>query len=149
MFDEYGKSGLLAIDAGLNSGMALFDESGKLVKYQGLRMKNAAVLKKQAYKILKEIEPKFLIIEGGGQYADIWMKLAEKFGIQIKQAYAEDWREDMLLKRQQRDGKQAKRCAKEVAREIIEEAGISRPKTLKHDTAEAILLGKWATIREF
>jgi hypothetical protein len=40
----------------------------------------------------------------------------------------------------------AKRTAAEVARRIIEWSGAPRPTSLRHDAAEAILIGLWGAI---
>ena len=41
-----------------------------------------------------------------------------------------------------------KQAADGLAREIIEEHGAKRPTSLRHDAAEAILVGYWAVERE-
>ena len=72
------------------------------------------------------------------------MREAEKKGIPVTQISAEQWRKDLLLPRQQRSGKQAKLVADELAREIIAKSAVSKPTSLRHDAAEAILIGTWA-----
>ncbi len=84
-----------------------------------------------------------LVIEGGGSLADVWLREGEKQGLTITQVQAEAWRKDLLLPRQQRTGKRAKQVADELAREIIENSGAAKPKSLRHDAAEAILVGFW------
>ena len=86
-----------------------------------------------------------LIIEGGGDLVEIWRKTAQKRGIKVSVVQATTWRKDLLLSRQQRTGKQAKQVADELAREIIEQSGTARPTSLRHDAAEATLVGWWAT----
>jgi hypothetical protein len=85
-----------------------------------------------------------VVIEGGGPFAEIWQKTAERQGLEIRQVYAEEWREALLLPRQQRTGKQAKQVADALARKVIEDSGLAKPTSLRHDAAEAILVGWWA-----
>ena len=59
---------------------------------------------------------------------------------------AEDWRRVLLYPRQQRSGQQAKQTADEIARRIIDWSGAPRPTALRHDTAEAILIGLWGVL---
>ncbi|MBN2428342.1 MAG: hypothetical protein JXK94_08400 [Deltaproteobacteria bacterium] len=56
---------------------------------------------------------------------------------------AETWHRVFLYPRQQRTGVIAKHSAEERAREIIAWLGGSRPTSLRHDAAEAILIGLW------
>jgi hypothetical protein len=136
---------LLAVDCGLKAGLALFELTGKLIWYRSHNLGNRARLKKAAWSILKEINGlTHLVIEGGGTLADVWIKEGEKRGLNISQVHAHEWRKDILLPRQQRSGKQAKQVADELAREIIEQSGAARATSLRHDAAEAILVGWWA-----
>ena len=52
----------------------------------------------------------------------------------------------MLYPREQITGLQAKHYADDLARRIIIWSGISRTASLRHDTAEAILIGLWAVL---
>ncbi len=135
---------LLAVDCGLRTGLALFEFSGKLLWYRSHNFGNRARLKKAAWSIMKDINNlTHLVIEGGGTLADVWLREGEKQGLTITQVQAETWRKDLLLPRQQRTGKQAKQVANELAREIIENSGAAKPTSLRHDAAEAILVGWW------
>ena len=51
-----------------------------------------------------------------------------------------------LLSRDQRSGEQAKRMADGIARRVVEWSEASRPTSLRHDAAEAILIGLWGVI---
>ena len=136
--------GLLAVDVGLRFGLAWFDGQGELHRYRSQHAPNRTVLRRAARTILAEDEVTVLVLEGGGPIADLWRGLAENRGMQILQISAEDWRRELLLKREQRSGREAKHTADGLARALIEESGAKRPTSLRHDAAEAILIGAWA-----
>jgi hypothetical protein len=142
----YGDSPrLLAVDCGLKTGLALFTLQGDLLWYRSHNFGSRACLKKAAWSILKEIDGlTHLVVEGGGTLADVWIREADKRGLNIIQVQAHEWRKDILLDRQQRTGKQAKQVADELAREVIDQSGAAKPTSLRHDAAEAILVGWWA-----
>lgn len=136
---------LLSVDCGLKTGLALFTLDGQLLWYRSQNFGSRQRLKKAAYALLKEIdELAHLVIEGGGTLADVWVHEGKRRGLQVKQISAEHWRKDLLLPRQQRTGKKAKQVADELAREVIQRAGSAKPTSLRHDAAEAILVGWWA-----
>jgi len=140
---------LLAIDCGLKTGLALYDLTGRLLWYRSHNFGNRTRLKKAAWQILSEIEGLTrLVVEGGGSLAEIWLKEAGKRGLPVILVQAEQWRKDLLLPRQQRSGKQAKQVAEELARELIEKSAAAKPTALRHDTAEAILVGWWAVMKK-
>jgi hypothetical protein len=135
---------LLAVDCGLRTGLALYELSGRLIWYRSHNYGSRARLKKAVWQLLKGIDHLTqLVVEGGGPLAEIWIKVAQRRGLAVTQLQAEEWRKLLLLPRQQRSGKQAKRVAKELAREIIEQSGADRPVALRHDAAEAIMVGWW------
>ena len=51
-----------------------------------------------------------------------------------------------LLARDQRSGDQAKLMADGIARRIVEWSNAPRPTSLRHDAAEAVLIGLWGVI---
>jgi hypothetical protein len=87
---------------------------------------------------------RLLAVEGGGTLAEVWLKEAQRRGVAARQVHAEQWRRALLLSRQQRNGRQAKQAADDLAREIIVRSGAPKPTSLRHDAAEAILVGWWA-----
>ena len=141
---------LLAIDCGLRTGLALYElVDQSLLWYRSHNFGNRTRLKKAAWQILQDIEGlQHLVIEGGGALAEVWRREGEKRGLAVVQVQAETWRQQLLLPRQQRTGKQAKQVADELAREIIEQTGAAKPTALRHDAAEAILVGWWALDHE-
>lgn len=135
---------LLAVDCGLKTGFALFDLQGRLIWYRSHNLGSRQRLKKAVWTILNDLEGlSQLVVEGGGDLVEIWRKTAQRRGIQVSVVQATAWRKDLLLPRQQRTGKQAKQVADDLAREIIERSGAAKPTSLRHDAAEAILVGWW------
>ena len=136
---------LLAVDCGLKAGLALFELSGKLLWYRSHNFGSRARLKKAIWQIMHDISGlTHLVVEGGGNLAEVWLKEGTRRGLKVSLVQAVTWRKDLLLARQQRTGKQAKQVADELAREIIEKSGAAKPTSLLHDAAEAILVGWWA-----
>lgn len=136
---------LLAIDLGLRCGWAAFDGNGRLLGYGSRHFGNRAALRKAIPQILGEY-PRLaqLVVEGGGELFPPWEKEAGRRGVPVTQVTGEVWRGSMLTPSQRRSGEDAKAAADEVARGVIEDSGAKRPTSLRHDAAEAILVGAWA-----
>lgn len=140
-------STLLAIDLGLRTGLALYGEDGKLLRYRSHNFGSTARLRKGAFPILADVpDLTWLVIEGGGNLADIWLREAARRNIRVLQIGAEAWRARLLYDREQRTGMQAKHTADELARRVIAWSGAARPTSLRHDAAEAILIGMWGVL---
>ena len=137
---------LLAIDLGLRCGWASFDQEGRLIAYGSRHFGNRTALRKAIPQILDE-HPRLecLVVEGGGDLFVPWEKEANRRGIALHQVMGEEWRRRILLPRDRTNGKDAKAAADVAAREVIERAGAKRPTSLRHDAAEAILIGSWFT----
>lgn len=137
---------LLAIDLGLKTGLALYNGAGRLVWFRSHNYGSTERLRRHVPTILAGIpDLEVIIIEGGGNLAVVWEKEAAKRG-RVIQISAEQWRKHLLFPRQQRTGLDAKRHAGETARRIIDWSGAGRPTSLRHDAAEAILIGFWGVI---
>lgn len=138
---------LLAVDLGLKTGLALYGEDGKLIWYRSHNFGTTDRLRRGAHGILKGVPGlAAMVIEGGGNLAVVWEKEAEQRGIPVRRVGAELWRQAFLLPREQRTGVDAKRHAGEMARKIIDWSGAPRPTSLRHDAAEAILIGIWGLL---
>ena len=126
-------------------GLAVFDDNGRLVWYRSTNLGTRARLKKAVPSILAEaMNPSVVVIEGGGVLLPPWERGVELIGSRLIRIEAGTWRRDMLLSRHQRSGRDAKSNALDLARDIIERTGGSRPTgALKDDVAEAILVGAW------
>ncbi|KAB8140930.1 hypothetical protein F8S13_22070 [Chloroflexia bacterium SDU3-3] len=140
-------STLLAIDLGLRTGLALYGEDGRLRWYRSHNFGAASRLRKGAPTIVGEVpDLAWLVIEGGGQLATPWEREATRRGLGLRQIGAETWRQVLLYDREQRSGAQAKLAADDLARRVIAWSGASQPTALRHDAAEAILVGLWAVL---
>lgn len=138
---------LLAVDAGLRAGLAVYRDDGRLESYRSTNFGAAKRLRSAVHGILRDIEGlSRVVVEGGGPLADPWLKEAQRRGIPAVQVDARTWREALLLPRQRRTGATAKEEADELARRIIDGSGAPRPTSLRHDAAEAILVGLWGAV---
>lgn len=138
---------LLAVDLGLKTGLALYGEDGKLIWFRSHNFGTTERLRRGVHGILISIpELAAIIIEGGGNLATVWEREAERRHILLRRVDAAVWREILLLQREQRTGVEAKDSAGKMARKVIEWSGVALPKALRHDTAEAILIGLWGIL---
>ncbi len=137
---------LLAVDLGLRTGLAVFARDGRLVRYRSQNYGTVARLKRAAWGELAEVDAlEALVVEGDAALARVWARAAEKRGARaVLAVQAHDWRPAMLAARDRRTGADAKAAADVLARAIIAQSGLPRPKALRHDAAEAICLGAWA-----
>ena len=136
---------LLAVDAGVRTGLALFGADGKLLWCRSKNFGSLPCLKRGAATILRDIQGlSRLVVEGFGTQAEPWRREAGRLGLACNLVSAETWRRELLLARQQTSGSQAKLHAEALARRVIERSGLSQPKSLRHDAAEAVCLGLWA-----
>ncbi len=139
---------LLAVDLGLKTGLALYGEDGRLVWYRSHNLGTTERLKRAAHGIVEGIpDLAAIIIEGGGHLAAVWEKEAGRRGVRVCRLGSEPWRELFLYVRERRSGPDAKKNAGVLARRIIAWSGVARPSSLRHDAAEAILIGLWGVIR--
>lgn len=138
---------LLAVDLGVRTGLACYGDDGRLRWYRSHNFGAAARLRR-AIPALLETPPDLarVVIEGGGALADAWESEAERRAITVQRVSAEEWRGVFLLPREQRSGAQAKDVASRLARRVIEWSDAPRPTSLRHDAAEAILVGLWGVL---
>ena len=138
---------LLAVDLGLKTGLALYGCDGRLRWYRSHNFGAPARLRRAVRRLLDETPHlAWLVLEGGGELAEIWTREAERRHIAVRQISAEDWRERFLYPRQQRRGTVAKAHAVEMARRVIHWSQARRPTSLRDDAAEAILVGLWGVM---
>jgi len=140
-------SGLLAVDLGLRSGLALYGGDARLRWYRSHNFGSTARLRRAVRRILDDLPAVTnVVLEGGGPLADIWSSEARRRAIAICQIAAETWRQRLLYPRHQRSGSDAKQHARQLARRVIAWSQAPRPTALRDDTAEAILIGLWGTL---
>ena len=138
---------LLAVDLGLRSGIAHYGADGRLLRYRSTHFGSVARLKKGVPGIFKSLGPiEHIVVEGDRYLGEVWQKSARNRGAQFHTVTPEQWRQLLLLPRKQRSGKAAKDEADTLARQVITWSGLKRPTSLRHDAAEAILIGLWAVL---
>ena len=139
---------LLAIDAGVRAGLAIYGPDGRLESYRSTNFGSVKRLRSGVYGVMAGIEGlSRVVIEGaGGGIAEPWLKEAGRRGLPVVQTNAGAWRERLLLPRDRRTGAAAKEQADTLARRVIAWSGAPRPTSLRHDAAEAILIGLWAAL---
>ncbi|MEM1095481.1 MAG: hypothetical protein AAGJ10_12845 [Bacteroidota bacterium] len=135
---------LLAVDLGLRTGLALYGSDGRLRWYRSQNFGARARLKKGLYTMLRSIpDLTQVVLEGGGDLAHLWTKEAQRRGLNVRRIDAHQWRRALLLPREQRSGALAKAHADVWARRVIAWSGATAPTSLRHDAAEAIMIGLW------
>lgn len=133
---------LLAVDLGVRTGLALYGGDGRLVWYRSRNFGSSAALKRGIPHILGNIRDlEWIVLEGGGPIGEIWQREAAHRGIGVLRITAEQWRSRLMYAREHVNGSQAKESAGRLARRIVEWSGARRPTSLRHDAAEAILIG--------
>jgi hypothetical protein len=80
------------------------------------------------------------------QRVHLFLRGAARRGIEVRRVTAEVWRKRLLLLSEQRSGREAKRSASDAARRVIAWSDAPRPRSLRHDAAEAILVGLWGVL---
>lgn len=122
----------------------MYDDTGDLLRYRSTNFGSRRRLKKAVYRLIRDAgPPRYVVMEGSRDLANIWEKAAEKQGAETMVVAAEDWRPALLVPHQRRTGADAKQAADSLARDIIDKTGADRPTSLRHDAAEAILIGWW------
>jgi hypothetical protein len=138
---------LLAVDVGVRTGLATYGDDGRLRSYRSQNFGSAARLRSSVPALL-DGTPSLacVVLEGGGPVADIWHAAARRRALDVLDVSAESWRKVLLYDREQRSGIGAKRVADGLARRVIAWSGAPRPTSLRHDAAEAILIGLWGAL---
>lgn len=138
---------LLAVDVGVRTGLASFGDDGRLRWYRSHNFGNLPRLRRALPTLLADpADLVHVVLEGGGPIAKAWETEAGKHWIEITRVTAEEWRPVFLLPREQRTGAQAKTVAQRLARVVIDWSGARKPTSLRHDAAEAILVGLWGAL---
>lgn len=138
---------LLAVDLGVRAGLALYGGDGRLRWYRSHNFGSVQRLRKGVSRVLSDVpDLEWVIVEGGGDLAGIWEREAQRRNVSFLTVPAETWRERFLLPREQRSRVLAKTHAEVMARRIIEWSGTKKPTSLRHDAAEAIIVGLWGVL---
>lgn len=136
------------MDAGLRAGLAIYRDDGRLESYRSTNFGTTARLKRGIHAVLRDAAGLAeVVVEGGGTHADPWLRASARRGLTGVRVDAGIWRERLLLPRDRRSGVDAKEQADTVARRVIRWSGAAAPTSLRHDAAEAILVGLWGVLR--
>ncbi len=138
---------LLAVDTGLRTGLALYCHDSRLLWYRSHHLADQQKLKRLIAGLLRSAPlPTHIYLEGGGPLAELWQREALKLERVFVQLHADQWRQRLLYNRQHPNGRVAKQQALKVAREVIDLLSHKKPTGLRHDTAEAILIGLYGLL---
>ena len=156
---------LLAIDLGLRCGASLFDDSGKLIRYEQLRFEDIDDLYEKAPLLIESWEKdansnvsndidsngkkfvmSYLAVEGGGELFDAWefsLEENDKRHIKLVQVRPEEWRSHVLTNKEQVSGRSCKEAARMIARQVVSEYGTmsAHKGKFKTDAAESVVMG--------
>jgi hypothetical protein len=135
---------LLAVDLGLRTGLACYGDNGRLRWVRSQNLGSKSRLRRAVVPYLREpADLEWLILEGGGDLAEVWSREAERQGLGVRVIAAEVWREALLHPRERRTGALAKQHADALARAVVAWSGVGGLTSLRHDAAEAVLVGLW------
>ena len=141
---------LLAVDLGMRAGLAWFDRSGRLIRARSTHFRDRATLKRALPGIWREVPGvTHLLVEGGGELADIWLKSASRQGFVTMKITAEQWRREVFSPSQLRNAQSAKAAARARAAEIARQDGCPPCREYLDDAAEAVVFGKWYSRKIF
>jgi hypothetical protein len=142
-----GAARLVAVDLGLRTGVAVYDGRGRLVRYGSRNFGTRTRLRGGAEAVLRELgRVDVLVVEGDRALGELWMSRAARRGADTLAVTPERWRGRLLHERERRSGREAKVAAGDLARVAIRELGDARPTSLRHDAAEAVLIGLWGCL---
>ncbi len=138
---------LLAVDAGLHTGLALYSRDSKLLWYRSHHLADQQKLKRLIATLLRSAPlPTHIYLEGGGPLAELWQRETLKLERVFVQLHAGQWREQLFYARQHNSGRVAKQNALKMATGVIDSLSHKKPTGLRHDTAEAILIGLYGLL---
>lgn len=142
------KSRFLGIDLGLATGIAVYSRDGRLESVRSRHFQSKDALRAAAGAILDSIPHVHgVLVEGGGELAEVWQRAAAHRGIHLRAVHAHHWRPMFLYPREQRDGAAAKAHAVRLAAQVIEwSATKGVAPEVGHDAAEAILVGLFGVV---
>jgi predicted phosphodiesterase len=145
---------LMAVDLGLRTGVSLYSNVGKLVRYEQFQFDSPDSLHIAASHLLHQWEIDAsnsthswavtrIAIEGGDPPLREAWRLAANGQRVLLQVKPEEWRADLLVTKEKMDGDSAKAASRLIARQIVADYGVERHDGCKFQTdmAESILLG--------
>lgn len=138
---------LLAVDLGVRAGFACWGDDLRLRWYRSHNFGAAPRMRRAVPGLLAGVpDLARVVVEGGGPLVTTWAAEAARRAVDFEQVSAEAWRGIFLLPREHGTGVQMKATADRLARRVIAWAGGPRPTALRHDAAEAVLVGLWGAL---
>lgn len=136
---------ILAVDLGLRAGLAELGPDGRLLRYRSTNFGTVERLKRAIPGVLDAVpDLARLVVEGDRRLAERWIREAERRSVPAVAVAPEAWREALFGHQPATD--RAKAQADTAARRVIAWSGCARPTSLRHDAAEAILIGLWGAL---
>ena len=135
---------LVAVDLGVRTGIAVFGGDGRLVSVASRNLGRRGRVRQVATAMRRELDRvDALVLEGDRSLAPAWRQAFAPRGTQVVLVEAERWRQELLHPRERRDGRTAKAAARELADVAVRELSGRTVTPLRHDAAEAVLIGVW------
>ena len=152
---------LLAVDLGLRTGVSMFDDSGRLLRYEYFHFDSAEKLQEMAEILLKEweleVNTRVNTVESGNMFklthiaiegadpplAEAWRRASNGL-MALLFVKPEEWRGDLLTKEEMFSGESSKAASRRMAQQIIAEYGETNVQPcldIQTDMAESLLLG--------
>jgi len=138
------RSKFVGVDLGLATGIAVYNRDGRLESVRSRHFQSRDALRAAAGAILDEIpHVQSVILEGGGELAEVWQRAAAHRGIHLRVVQAHEWRSRFFYPREHRSGPEAKEHAVKMAAQVLAWSGTKGVSgaSLGHDAAEAIMVG--------
>eukprot|EP00536_Pseudo-nitzschia_multiseries_P003115 jgi/Psemu1/301781/fgenesh1_kg.44_\ len=154
----------MAVDLGLKSGVSLFDNSGYLLRYEQFLFDRENLLEDfediidqweaEAADRVGDEEKKascritHIAIEGGDTgLLDTWAQAAPDHS--ILRVSPEEWRSELLTKKESQNGATAKEASRLIARQVVADFGLMDQHVGKFptDVAESVCLGMYVARR--
>ena len=146
--DIEDKPHLLALDLGLRFGWATYTQERSLIAYGSQHCAGRSQLKRLAYQAIQRLPlDSYVFVEGGGSLLKLWQTPTERRLLNFYALHAEEWRIEVLAFKHRQRSTDAKTEAIKQARPLIFSQSGQRSTSLRHDAAEAILMGWWALYR--
>lgn len=154
--DSRQREMLLAVDLGLRTGLSLYNDEGRLLRFDNFHFESSDQLLDAAKSVLSSWEDAVnemensgrswkiskIAIEGGDPpLRDAWHEAAtgERAVLHVR---PEEWRADLLLTKEKLDGEKAKSASRLIARQIVSDySNCDFDGKFQTDMAESILLG--------
>jgi hypothetical protein len=143
---------LLAVDLGLRSATAVFDHQGMFLASQQFHFEDVTALEKAIPRLILDNNATHVVVEGEDvNLYEAWTKCVEVLRetssfsnsakLELARITAAEWRQELLLPREQKSSRLAKVAAGHIARQVVGDFSGK----LSTDAAEAILAGHYAS----